>query len=288
MADNESDEGLGLDFRVVEKKGKKARYVDPWRVTGTVPFDMEALELQDGHLVMKAPPKDESTIGHSSAAEKDRDDQSMNSFDQPVIVMTANRLDHSRPLVALRFLLDATAIICHVFSYIVLPDGEFWLLRLLRNSVFYAAVVAPSITTFFLVHVLYNNTMNPTGNKFLGVFDLLIRTIVVIALLFEIDSAFDWYGRIITVEYDDPASGDGFNISQLDNMNVGNSTIDSLCCTDDAVILFFTNMIITFILTFLAYLYAIYYFYVEFLCMELQESLFCICCKKITPIFGEL
>ena len=147
----------------------------------------------------------------------------------------------------------------------------------------------------FFLEVSYSNRMRGSLiNKSLGIFDLLFRVIVLILLLFEIDSAFDWYGRIITVEYDDPGSGDSFNVTEFlqarqeEAVDVNTTLISLDCCTEDNVYQLFINMIITFILTFFSFLFSTYYFYVEFLCMELQESIFCICCKKMGPIYGEL
>ena len=204
-------------------------------------------------------------------------------------------IDHSRPLVYTRVLLDFVAMTTHVFGYITLPNFEFWILRMLQNLVFWAACIAPAVSTQFFLEVLASNKMRGSCfNKSLGVLDLIFRFIVLVSLLFEIDSAFDWYGRIITVEYDDPGSGDNFNVSEFQQSREtavdANATLTSVvdCCTEDNIFQLFINMIITFILTFFSFLFALYYFYVEFLCMELQESLCCICCKNMGPIYGEL
>lgn len=289
----ESDEEIS-PTEGMKKKKKREKYVDPWRTAGLGDMDADDLTLVDGHLALKEKPKKDDSSSQIDAENKEN--ESLSSYNQPVIIMSPDRLDHSRPLVYTRILLDFIAIITHIFGYITLPNFEFWILRMLSNLVFWAACIAPGVSVQFFLEVLASNKMRGSfANKSLGILDLLFRFIVLVSLLFEIDSAFDWYGRIITVEYDDPGSGDGFNVTEFElsrqqetgiNPNATSAFVD--CCTEDTIFQLFINMIITFLLTFFAFLYALYYFYVEFLCMELQESLCCICCRNIGPIYGEL
>ena len=81
----------GAGEKSKKKKAKREKYVDPWRRSGMGDMDADDLTLVDGHLALKEKPKgaDDSS---SQIDTENKENESLSSYNQAVIVMTADRL----------------------------------------------------------------------------------------------------------------------------------------------------------------------------------------------------
>ena len=89
----ESDEEISPTGGMKKKK-KREKYVDPWRTAGLGDMDADDLTLVDGHLALKEKPKKDDSSSQIDAENKEN--ESLSSYNQPVIIMSPDRLGRCR------------------------------------------------------------------------------------------------------------------------------------------------------------------------------------------------
>ena len=85
-----SDEEISSTGETKSKKKKREKYVDPWRTIGIGDMDTDDLTLVDGHLALKEKPKKDDSSSQIDAENKEN--ESISSYNQPVIIMSPDRL----------------------------------------------------------------------------------------------------------------------------------------------------------------------------------------------------
>lgn len=87
-----SDQEISSTGETKSKKKKREKYVDPWRTTGMGDMDTDDLTLVDGHLALKEKPNKD---GSSSQIDAENKENESSSYNQPVIIMSPDRLGMS-------------------------------------------------------------------------------------------------------------------------------------------------------------------------------------------------